>query len=186
MKKTVVAAYVCAAVAAAMQAQAADGPAAPAASNANAAPAAIEEVKVTGTRIQTVGMTTPTPVTSVTLDELTNMAPTTLINALVELPQFYGSATASNFNTGANGFFVSPGAGSLNLRGMGTKRTLTLLDGRRMVDSTLFGGPDVSLFPSAVISRVDTVTGATTSTGQTTTSSGGNRRGHVRSGRPDA
>ena len=104
-------------------------------------------------------MTTPTPVTSVTLDELTNMAPTTMINALVQLPQFYGSATTSNFNTGANGFFVSPGGGSLNLRGMGTKRTLTLLDGRRMVDSSLYGGPDINLFPQAVVRRVDTVTG---------------------------
>jgi iron complex outermembrane recepter protein len=159
MKKTLVAAFVCAAVAAAMQAQAADGPAATATASSGSAPTAIEEVKVTGTRIQTVGMTTPTPVTSVTLDELTNMAPTTIINALVQLPQFYGSATTSNFNTGANGFFVSPGGGSLNLRGMGSKRTLTLLDGRRMVDSTLFGGPDINLFPQAVVSRVDTVTG---------------------------
>jgi iron complex outermembrane receptor protein len=147
MKKHLIAAYVCAAVAAAMQAQAAD------------TADQVQEVEVTGTRIQHVGMTTPTPVTSVTLDELTSMAPTTLIDALVELPQFYGSATTSNFNTGANGFFTSPGGGSLDLRGLGTKRTLTLLDGRRMVDSTLYGGPDINLFPEAVIKRVDTVTG---------------------------
>jgi iron complex outermembrane receptor protein len=98
-------------------------------------------------------------VTSVSLDELTSMAPTTLIDALVELPQFYGSATTSNFNTGANGFFTSPGGGSLDLRGLGTKRTLTLLDGRRMVDSSLYGGPDINLFPQSLIKRVDTVTG---------------------------
>ncbi|HEY4214294.1 MAG TPA: TonB-dependent receptor [Steroidobacteraceae bacterium] len=149
MNKKLVAAFVCAAVTAALQARAAD----------STEPAQLEEVKVTGTRIQHVGMTTPTPVTSVSLDELTNLAPTTIINALVELPQFYGSATTANFNTGANGFFTSPGGGSLNLRGMGTKRTLTLLDGRRMVDSTLFGGPDINLFPQAVVKRVDTVTG---------------------------
>src|SRR5690242_187076 len=107
MKKTLVAAFVCAAVAAAMQAQAADGPTASSTASSGSAPAAaIEEVKVTGSRIQSVGVTTPTPVTSVTLDELTNMAPTTIINALVQLPQFYGSATTSNFNTGANGFFT--------------------------------------------------------------------------------
>ena len=87
------------------------------------------------------------------------MAPTTLIDALVELPQFYGSATTSSFNTGANGFFTSPGGGSLDLRGLGTKRTLTLLDGRRMVDSSLYGGPDINLFPQALVKRVDTVTG---------------------------
>jgi iron complex outermembrane recepter protein len=159
MKKTCIAAVcVGAAVSITMQARAAESnvpqPAAPLATQAQ-----LEEVQVTGTRIQHVGMTTPTPVTSVTLDELTAMAPTTMINALVELPQFYGSATTSNFNTGANGFFVSPGGGSLNLRGMGSKRTLTLLDGRRMVDSSLYGGPDINLFPQALVKRVDTVTG---------------------------
>jgi iron complex outermembrane receptor protein len=148
MNKKLISVYVCAAVAAAMQAQAADS-----------TDQQLQEVEVTGTRIQHIGMTSPTPVTSVSLEELTSMAPNTLIDALVELPQFYGSATTSNFNTGANGFFTSPGGGSLDLRGLGTKRTLTLLDGRRMVDSTLYGGPDINLFPQAVIKRVDTVTG---------------------------
>ncbi len=165
MKKYSIAACVCMAVAAAVQARAADSndvPQAPAQAQGQGkdqAPAKLEEVEVTGSRIQHIGMTTPTPVTSVNIDELTSMAPTTLINALVELPQFYGSATTSNFNTGGNGFFVSPGGGSLNLRGMGTKRTLTLLDGRRMVDSSLYGGPDINLFPQALVKRVDTVTG---------------------------
>ncbi len=162
MKKYSIAACACVAVCAAVpQARAADSDNLPQpAAQAQAQPAAkLEEVEVTGSRIQHVGMTTPTPVTSVSLDELTSMAPTTLINALVELPQFYGSATTANFNTGANGFFVSPGGGSLNLRGMGSKRTLTLLDGRRMVDSSLYGGPDINLFPQAIVKRVDTVTG---------------------------
>lgn len=159
MKKYSIAACVCVAVAGAMQAQAADSNDVPQAQAQGQAPAKLEEVEVTGSRIQHVGMTTPTPVTSVTLDELTSMAPTSMINALTELPQFYGSATTSNFNTGANGFFTSPGGGSLNLRGMGTKRTLTLLDGRRMVDSSLYGGPDINLFPQALVKRVDTVTG---------------------------
>jgi len=161
MKKQSIAAAVCMAVAATMQARAADEVPqiqpqvqAPAQTQAE-----LEVVQITGTRIQHVGMTTPTPVTSVTLDELNSMQPTTMINALVQLPQFYGSATTSNFNTGGNGFFVSPGGGSLNLRGMGTKRTLTLLDGRRMVDSSLYGGPDINLFPQALVKRVDTVTG---------------------------
>jgi iron complex outermembrane receptor protein len=118
-----------------------------------------EEVEVTGTRIQMSGMNAPTPVATLSADELNNMAPSTLINGLSQLPQFYGSATSSNFNSGANGFFTSPGGGSLNLRGIGTNRTLTLLDGRRVVDSTLYGGPDINLFPEAIIKRVDTVTG---------------------------
>ena len=124
-----------------------------------AEPEQVEEVLVTGSRIQNLGMTTPTPVAALSSVELSAMAPTTLVSGLTQLPQFYGSSTTSNFNTGANGFFTSPGGGALNLRGLGTKRTLTLLDGRRVVDSTLYGGPDINLFPESVIKRVETVTG---------------------------
>ncbi|HUK01025.1 MAG TPA: TonB-dependent receptor [Steroidobacteraceae bacterium] len=149
MKRNLIAMAVSLTVAAAMQARAADA----------VSSDQLEEVHVTGTRIQNLGMTTATPVTAVSSVELTEMAPTTLVNGLTVLPQFYGSATTSNFNSGANGFFLSPGGGSLNLRGLGTKRTLTLLDGRRVVDSSLFGGPDINLFPESVIKRVETVTG---------------------------
>jgi iron complex outermembrane recepter protein len=116
-------------------------------------------VRVTGSRIQQTGMTTPTPVASLSMDELAAMAPGTLVEGLTQLPQFYGSATASNFNTGQNGFFVSPGGGSLNLRGIGSRRTLTLLDGRRVVSSTIYGGPDINLFPEAMLKKVESVTG---------------------------
>src|SRR5690606_896008 len=40
--------------------------------------------------------------------------------------------------------------------------TLQLLDGRRVVQSTIFGGPDINLFPENVISTVETVTGGAT------------------------
>src|SRR5690606_13744085 len=53
-------------------------------------------------------------------------------------------------------------AGSLNLRGLNSKRTLQLLDGRRVVQSTIFGGADINLFPENVIRTVETVTGGAT------------------------
>ncbi|HYP79486.1 MAG TPA: TonB-dependent receptor plug domain-containing protein, partial [Steroidobacteraceae bacterium] len=120
------------------------------------------EVTVTGSRIKTaVGMETPTPVAALSANELQAMAPASITEALTQLPQFAGvSATAETFgNLGAGGFFNSPGGGSLNLRGIGSKRTLTLLDGRRMVSSTAYGGPDISMFPDQVLRRVETVTG---------------------------
>ena len=122
----------------------------------------LAEVTVTGSRIQqAVGMTTPTPVAALSATELQAMAPASITQALTQLPQFSGvSATAENFgNLGAGGFFNSPGGGSLNLRGIGTKRTLTLLDGRRMVPATAYGGPDISMFPDQILARVETVTG---------------------------
>lgn len=119
----------------------------------------IEEVTVTGSRIQQKGMTTPTPVAALSAAEITGMSPGPVVETLGQLPQFYSSAAVSNFNTGANNFFTSAGGGSLNLRGVGAKRTLTLLDGRRVVDSTVYGGPDVNLFPKSVLKSVEIVTG---------------------------
>ena len=102
-----------------------------------------EEIRVTGSRIiQNTGMTTPTPVASLSVSELSDMAPASVVEGLTQLPQFYASATVTNFNSAANGFFTSPGGGSLNLRGIGSKRTLVLLDSRRVVSSTIYGGPE--------------------------------------------
>src|SRR5690606_35588343 len=118
----------------------------------------LEEVISTGSRIRTSGMDTPNPVTVVTREEIDIIAPTTLIEGLAELPQFYGSSTTQN----PGGFFTTTGAGTLNLRGLQGKRTLQLLDGRRVVQSTIFGGPDINLFPENVIRTVKTVTGGAT------------------------
>jgi outer membrane receptor protein involved in Fe transport len=114
-----------------------------------------EEVIVTGSRLRTSGMDMPNPVTVVTRDEVSIIAPTNLVEGLAELPQFYGSNTTQS----PGNFFTTEGAGSLNLRGLQSKRTLQLLNGRRVVQSTIFGGPDVNLFPESVISSVETVTG---------------------------
>src|ERR1044072_900834 len=95
--------------------------------------APVEEVTVTGSRIQqTSGMDTPTPVAALTVGEISNKAPGDITNALTQLPQFYASSTASTFNGANNGFFNSPGGGSLNLRRIGSKRTLELHDARRV------------------------------------------------------
>ncbi len=128
---------------------------APAAIHAQEAGSELEEIVVTGSRLRTSGMDLPSPVTVVTRDEISIIAPTNLIEGMAELPQFYGSNTTQN----PGNFFVTEGAGSLNLRGLQSKRTLQLLNGRRVVQSTIFGGPDVNLFPETVISSVETVTG---------------------------
>lgn len=118
----------------------------------------LEEVVITGSRIRTNGMETPNPVTVVTPSEISLTSPTTMIEGLAQLPQFYQSNTTEN----TGGFFQTAGAGTLNLRGLQGKRTLTLLDGRRVVSSTIFGGPDINLFPENLVRTVETVTGGAT------------------------
>lgn len=115
----------------------------------------IDVIVTTGSRLRDTGMDLPNPVTVITRQEMTVIAPTNMIEGVSELPQFYGSATTQ----APSGFFTSTGAGSLNLRGLQSKRTLQLLDGRRVVPSTIFGGPDVNLFPENVVRQVDPVTG---------------------------
>jgi iron complex outermembrane recepter protein len=119
------------------------------------AQAELDEVLITGSRIQRSGMTTPTPVTSLTAEELSYMAPTTLIDALDQLPQFIGNTTPATVNTWTG----NAGASILNMRGIGSNRTLMLLHGRRIVPSTRLGTTDVNLFPEAIIRRVESVTG---------------------------
>ena len=101
-------------------------------------------------------MSTPTPVTSMSLDDLAKLAPTTLADALGQLPQFLQNASAATTGAGWTG---TAGASILNLRGIGASRTLVLLDGRRVVPSTRSGTIDVNLFPEALVKRVDVVTG---------------------------
>ena len=119
----------------------------------------VNEIVVTGSRIANVGMKAPTPVTALSVEELAVLAPPgKLIASLSQLPQFLGNTT----NDVRTGFFSSPGEGNLNLRGLntgGSGRTLTLLDGRRVVPANGYGSVDINILPQALIKRVETVTG---------------------------
>ena len=116
----------------------------------------LPEVSITGTRIQRGDLSTPTPVTAITRVELDTMGPVNLVDALVQLPQFLNSDTPQSQSFGTSG---AAGASYLNLRGIGSVRTLTLLDGRRVVPSTRSGTVDIALLPRNLLRRVEVVTG---------------------------
>ena len=120
----------------------------------------VEEIAVTGSRLSRSGMVSPTPVTMMSANELGNMAPGQLIEALDQLPQFLNNASPNTANSKAD----SAGASNLNMRGLGSKRTLVLLDGRRVVPSNRLGAVDINLFPEALLQRVETVTGGASAT----------------------
>jgi outer membrane receptor protein involved in Fe transport len=115
---------------------------------------AIEEIKVTGSRITQSGMNAPTPVTAVSLDELAAMSPGSVVDSLSQLPQFYGNITSETVIGGQNS-----GAAAVNLRGAGVNRTLVLFDGRRVASANRFGTVDVNMFPEALLKGIETVTG---------------------------
>lgn len=113
-----------------------------------------DTILVTGSRIASDGMQAPVPVTVVQASEIETLSPGALISGVSQLPQFIGNQTP---NSGA--FFTRSGYGSLNLRGLGVNRTLTLLNGRRVPSASAFGGADINLFPEAMIQSVETTTG---------------------------
>jgi len=118
----------------------------------------VDEVRITGSRILQPGMTSPTPVTSMTAEDLQVLSPGTLMDAMDQMPQFMNNITAESGGswTGSGG---PTGQSVLNLRGLGVARTLVLLDGRRIVSTTRLGGTDVNLLPQALIQRTEVVTG---------------------------
>ena len=120
----------------------------------------VEEISITGSRIQRPGLTAPTPVTSMTRAETDLLSTLTLAEGLDALPQFLGSALLGDTQNQFDGGYLGAGGQStLNLRGVGTQRTLVLLDGRRFVPSNRSGGVDISMFPQRLIQRTDVVTG---------------------------
>ncbi len=115
-----------------------------------------EVMVVTGSRVVVDNAKAPTPVTVATVEQLQLAAPRTITEGLLQLPIFAGSVSVANQSTGTTG---SNGAANLNLRGLGTSRTLVLLDSRRFVPASSSGAVDVALLPEALISQVEVVTG---------------------------
>lgn len=125
--------------------------------NASAASAEVGEIVVTATRVSRAGYLAPTPTTAVDAAQIEQMAPATIADFVNELPQFANSTTPRT--TGPVSGDGLGGVNFLNLRGLGADRTLVLLDGRRVVSSATIGAVDINLLPSALIQRIDIVTG---------------------------
>ena len=127
------------------------------ATGADAQPAVDAVVTVSGSRIVSRGFTQPTPTTSLGAAELEKAAQPNIFNAIIALPALQGSTgRATSVGSTSSGI---QGLSSLSLRGLGPNRTLTLLDGQRVIPSNVSGVTDVSQFPQLLIKRVDVVTG---------------------------
>lgn len=114
---------------------------------------------VTGSRVARSGLDAPTPRTVVDSELMNNLGQTNVAETIRLIPQNVPSASDTNV-----GYGTSPNAGSafVNLRGLNPSdgvRTLTLVNSRRFVPSSDGGAVDLNVIPSAIIDRVETVTG---------------------------
>jgi outer membrane receptor protein involved in Fe transport len=113
-----------------------------------------EQLFVTGTRIQTPNRTSASPVETVRKEDFTLTGVPNVEQTLNQLPQLKPSFTNTSNNPGS-------GAATLDLRGLGTVRTMILVNGRRWIANDAAAVPeiDVNTIPAALIDRVDIVTG---------------------------
>src|SRR5690606_20047822 len=116
--------------------------------------AAIEEVTVTGSRIVRRDLVASSPIMTVDTARFEQSSTLSMESVLNQMPQF--TPTGTQFVSGGQGSSTATlGIASLNLRGIGTNRTLVLVDGRRPQPSNAALVVDVNTIPTAAIERVE-------------------------------
>jgi len=111
-----------------------------------------EEISVTGTLIPRPSLDSLSPVTVVDVaEELTLTGTTRIEDLLISLPQVFAGQN-STISNGATGI------ASINLRYLGTSRTLVLINGRRLAMGDQ-NGSDLNAVPAPLVNRVDVLTG---------------------------
>ena len=128
----------------------------------SAAPAKqLEEVIVTGTRIQqSPNAISMAPVATLTADDIQKTGLVRTEDLLNNLPQVIAEQSSGQS-------ISSDGTASVSLRGLGSERTLVLINGRRMqpgAGTANVSGADINQIPASMVERVDVLTGGASST----------------------
>src|SRR3954464_3828077 len=125
---------------------------------ASSAEATNDTITITGSRIRRPNLESTVPVTSVGGEEFFQTGQVSVGDVLNELPALQSTFSQSN----STRFLGTAGLNLLDLRGLGTQRTLVLVNGRRHVAGDVLNSTtsvDVNTIPTDLIERVDVVTG---------------------------
>ncbi|MEZ0334093.1 MAG: TonB-dependent receptor plug domain-containing protein, partial [Gemmatimonadales bacterium] len=113
----------------------------------------VERVEVTGTRLPPPHLDASSPIVSLDAEEIRKDGPLPLEEILSSFPMVFGEMNSMV----ANG---ATGGSSIDLRSLGGWRSLTLINGRRMgAGGPLLDQSDINQIPSALVRRVDILTG---------------------------
>jgi iron complex outermembrane receptor protein len=117
-----------------------------------------QDIVITGTRIPQPNLTSASPVTVLSSQEVKLQGTSRTEDLINSLPQSF-AAQGSNISNGASG------TATVNLRGLGSARTLVLVNGRRLQPGDVLSPfPDTNFIPTQLIKRVDVLTGGASST----------------------
>src|SRR4051812_5086321 len=118
----------------------------------------MDEVVVTGSRIASPNLQSISPITAIGAEELNIAGKTRIEDVLNQLPQAF-AAQGSNISN------ASDGTATVDLRGLGSQRTLVLVNGKRLMPGDPDGGSaaDLNQIPLTLVKRVDVLTGGASS-----------------------
>ena len=114
-----------------------------------------ERIEITGTRIPSPNLESTSPVAVVTAEDVRFEGVKNVENLLNNLPQVFADQGGSWAN-------AATGTAQVNLRGLGSDRTLVLVNGKRLPPGTPTQGgysADLNQIPAALIQRVEVLTG---------------------------
>ena len=112
----------------------------------------LEEVVVTGTRIKRRDFSSPSPLTTISKEEIEFSGQPTLEGYLNQMPQVQPGFDRSSNNPGN-------GTAQINLRNLGPGRTLVMMNGRRLAPSGVGSAVDANNLPGVLVERVEIITG---------------------------
>jgi outer membrane receptor protein involved in Fe transport len=120
--------------------------------------AAPQDIVITGSRISSPNATSSSPITTISPTQLLATSRVSIGDTLNTLPQLQSTFSQAN----STRFLGTAGLNLLDLRGLGTQRTLVLVNGRRHVGADILNNAvsvDINTIPSDLIETVDIVTG---------------------------
>ncbi|WP_343856879.1 TonB-dependent receptor domain-containing protein [Aliiglaciecola litoralis] len=112
----------------------------------------VEKISITGSRILAPGVESSSPIFSLDSEQIGYLQQPEFERIIRSLPATI-PADGGNVNNG------TAGAATIDLRGLGAQRNLVLLNGKRMVPFNFNGQVDTANIPTALIDRIDVVTG---------------------------
>ena len=112
----------------------------------------LEEIITTGSRIKRKDFTSNAPVATVGFEQIEMTGTVNTESLLNTLPQAVPGLDRTSNNPGN-------GTATVNLRGLGSNRTLVLINGTRVVPTSSGGSVDINSIPNALIDRIEVLTG---------------------------
>ncbi len=124
----------------------------------------LEEIIITGSRIVRRDLNAPSPILTIDDSAFEQSSAVALETVLNQYPQFNPGATQFTASQNQPTADTSPGASTLNMRGLGAGRSLVLIDGRRAQPINAALAVDINTIPAAMIQSVEVISGGAAST----------------------